>query len=187
MRQWNVNELGYKPELCIEFREHARSSKWCVAFWYSCLSLFCFCFPVNQKDCTCIVSTYNHLKKLWENKDKQLYQNATHHLEDRACSRNSIHRSNYRTMPYDKVQNVGLCLSTDWKTWNNINFGYFSTFCQISMDYKKFGPNNILTNLLSQIFSSNTHFKLSLCLLFWLKQKIYSLQGMFALFTFFMF
>ena len=48
---------------------------------------------VNQKDCTCIVSTYNHLKKLWENKDKQLYQNATHHLEDRACSRNSIHSS----------------------------------------------------------------------------------------------
>ena len=44
------------------------------------------------------------------------------------------------------------------------------------MDYKKFGPNNILTNLLSQIFSSNTHFKLSLCLLFWLKQKIYSLK-----------
>ena len=79
-------------------------------------------------------------------------------------------RSNYRTMPHDKVQNVGLCLSTDWKTWNNINFGYFSLFffifCQISMDYKKFGPNNIPTNLLSQIFSSNTHFKLSLCLLF---------------------
>ncbi|XP_071147681.1 segment polarity protein dishevelled homolog DVL-3-like isoform X5 [Mytilus galloprovincialis] len=47
---------------------------------------------VNQKDCTCIVSTYNHLKKLWENKDKQLYQNATHHLDskDRACSRNHL-------------------------------------------------------------------------------------------------
>ncbi|XP_021361002.1 segment polarity protein dishevelled homolog DVL-3-like isoform X3 [Mizuhopecten yessoensis] len=28
---------------------------------------------VVQKDCACIVSTYNHLKKLWENKDKQQF------------------------------------------------------------------------------------------------------------------
>ncbi|KAK3105377.1 hypothetical protein FSP39_023754 [Pinctada imbricata] len=28
---------------------------------------------VVQKDCTCILSTYNHLRKLWTDKDKQLY------------------------------------------------------------------------------------------------------------------
>lgn len=61
------------------------------------------CFAVAQKDCACIVSTYNQLRKLWENKDKQLYnhkeqQNSTakhqQQIQDgmiyhRACSRHS--------------------------------------------------------------------------------------------------
>lgn len=31
----------------------------------------CFCVAVTTKDCTCLITTYNQLRKLWENKEKQ--------------------------------------------------------------------------------------------------------------------
>ena len=93
-KSWKITKINIVP--CFPVCRKAESYILNFIIWHGPIIwplCFGFCFPVNQKDCTCIVSTYNHLKKLWENKDKQLYQNATHHLEDRACSRNSIHSS----------------------------------------------------------------------------------------------
>lgn len=51
---------------------------------------FCFllCFSVANKDCTCLVTTYNQLRKLWENKDKQkeMSYNPSHHNGAGPCS-----------------------------------------------------------------------------------------------------
>lgn len=40
----------------------------------------CFVFPVTPKDCTCILSTYNHIRKLWTDKDKELYNHQHQHV-----------------------------------------------------------------------------------------------------------
>ncbi|XP_022338000.1 segment polarity protein dishevelled homolog DVL-3-like isoform X3 [Crassostrea virginica] len=35
---------------------------------------------VTPKDCTCILSTYNHIRKLWTDKDKELYNHQHQHV-----------------------------------------------------------------------------------------------------------
>ncbi|KAJ8320484.1 hypothetical protein KUTeg_002071 [Tegillarca granosa] len=82
---------------------------------------------VAQKDCACIVSTYNQLRKLWENKDKQLYnhkeqQNSTakhqQHIQDgmiyhRACSRHST-ASSAKSLTLQKVNAFNLSLQVKY-------------------------------------------------------------------------
>jgi len=58
-----------------------------ISFFLCCLIIVWFffdflLFSVAAKDCTCLVSTYNHLRKLWENKDKQ---SAHQHQQSSSC------------------------------------------------------------------------------------------------------
>ena len=54
------------------------------------MGLFC-CVSVTNKDCTCLVTTYNQLRKLWENKDKQneMSHNPSHHNGAGPCALHS--------------------------------------------------------------------------------------------------
>jgi len=76
----------------------------CFADLASCLLWGCFtdlashllwgcfcCVSVANKDCTCLVTTYNQLRKLWENKDKQnqMSHNPSHHNGAGPCSLHS--------------------------------------------------------------------------------------------------
>ena len=57
--------------------------------WHT-MGLFC-CVSVANKDCTCLVTTYNQLRKLWENKDKQnqMSHNPSHYNGAGPCSLHS--------------------------------------------------------------------------------------------------
>ena len=54
------------------------------------MGLFC-CVSVTNKDCTCLVTTYNQLRKLWENKDKQneMSHNPSHYNGAGPCALHS--------------------------------------------------------------------------------------------------
>ncbi|XP_067658537.1 segment polarity protein dishevelled homolog DVL-3-like isoform X1 [Haliotis asinina] len=46
---------------------------------------------VAAKDCTCLVSTYNHLRKLWENKDKHQHQQSSCEPHSRSLAEHTAH------------------------------------------------------------------------------------------------
>lgn len=70
----------------------------CVQQFYFCLGFLCVFLSVASKnDCACIVSTYNKLSRLWDNKDKQDYHEKQQ--QQQQCSKHTNISQNYNLLP----------------------------------------------------------------------------------------